>query len=236
MKTPPTFLSLSLATLILITAGCSLSKKQGLNREYFLLNVVNFSNTTFDPLKAVHPGVVMVIKPLGMATAFDKKEFVYRTGEYSYETDYYRAFQVIPSTLMTEQTFEWLSKSGLFGQVTRSGSLVHPNYALQGFVNEFYGDYSPGKSASAVLSITYKVIGRSDKVFDQLLMEKTYVQRVPLDDREVYTLVKAWNGCLRNILVQLAHDLRGLDYITGEPLSKNQMPLSPHSGKVEPHQ
>lgn len=207
----------ALLIVIFLAAGCGLSRQQSYQREFFLLDVASVPPGSRNHDDIPFPEVILLIQPVGMAAAFDRKEFVYRTGQYSYETDYYRAFQVPPAILIGEQSYEWLVSKHLFGQTVRPGSLVRPNFALYGFVNEFYGDYSNPASHAAVISVTYRVLGRSKKIFSNLRMEKTYTQRIPLADREVGTLVAAWNRALRNILTELTADLRKVDFSIRTP-------------------
>lgn len=205
--------------LISCLTACSFSRKSEFNREFYVLDVVDMTQGMLVPEKAKFPDVILLIQPMRIAAVFDKKDFIYRTGPFSYETDYYRSFQVSPSIMIGEQVYEWFVTKKITGQVVRPDALVQANFALYGFVNEFYGDYSDPNNPTAVLSITYRLFYRHESYFSDRRMEKIYVQKISLKDREVSTLVAAYNLALKKILTNLSADLDETDF---------SIPSTPH--------
>ncbi|MDZ4742147.1 MAG: hypothetical protein SGI98_01860 [Verrucomicrobiota bacterium] len=209
-------LVITLFTGLVLMGGCGFSRQAAINREYYMLDVVKFTNESATPKKAVFPSVVIMVQPLGMTVAYDKKSFVYRTGEYTYESDFYRSFQEAPVILIEEQTYQWIQTKKLFGQVIRPGTLVKPNFMIYGYVYQMYGDYSVPGDFKAVLSVGYKILGHSKNLYDNVVLEKIYTQKVPLKDRDIQTLIDSYNTALKNVLLQLTADIKKTDFVSYE--------------------
>jgi cholesterol transport system auxiliary component len=152
-------------------------------------------------------GAVLTIRKLRVSPRYEGKELVYRTGNLSYESDFYNEFFITPSALFTEEVRQWLAAAGLFQHVVDSASSVEATYILEGNVLTLYGDYRDNNAPHAVLEMQFflleNISARSEIVF-----QKTYRQEISLSARSTTALIQGWNEALRAILTMLETDLR----------------------------
>ena len=129
-----------------------------------------------------------------------------RTGESTYETDFYNVFFVPPAMQAGEQTQRWLTGSGLFGSVVGTGSSVPETHILEGNLIALHGDLTHGDMGAAVIELQFMLVRvASDPPAVQL--QKTYRQVVLVGDAEPASMVKGWTEGLTKILAALEEDL-----------------------------
>ena len=206
---------LVLALCAVALAGCAQNVSA---REQYVLQVTR----NLQPLEA-RIGATLEVRRLTIDAAFAAKSLVYRLREFEYEADYYREFLVPPAVLITEQTREWLSASGLFAEVVPPGSRIHPTYTLEGNVTALYGDFRTESASAAVLEIRYFLLKNGDPK-ETILFAETYRVREPLPAKSPEALVRAFNKALAGTLDRLETDLqqalgagRGESARAGEP-------------------
>ncbi|MEN6335176.1 MAG: ABC-type transport auxiliary lipoprotein family protein [Phycisphaerales bacterium] len=184
----------------LVAGGCSSVSPQQEDR--YLLEVVRPG----EPLPTIVNGSLEVQR-FSVNAAFTARNFVYRLDQFKYETDYYRQFLIAPSAMITEQTRNWLARSGLFTEVLPTGSRVVPDYTLEGNVTSLYGDFSNESSPAAVIEVRLfllnNVRGNENVVFTQI-----YRAAVPMQDRTAQAFVAALNQGFADILGRLEADLQ----------------------------
>jgi len=98
---------------------------------------------------------VLRIRTFGISPQYEGRGFVYRTGDLSYQSDFYNEFLTSPGSLIAEQVRQWLADSGIFGQVVDFSGQVAPTHILKGKVIDLYGDYSRGTQPRAALEIEF---------------------------------------------------------------------------------
>lgn len=152
---------------------------------------------------------ILRVRTLRVSPRYEGKSFVYRTGDLSYESDYYNEFFTPPDTMVTEEVREWLAASGLFGQVVDFTGEVEHTHILEGEVIDLYGDYSErgGSRPKAALGIEFLFV---EDVSGQpkLIFQKRYRKAVPVQGTAPAALVQGWNEALQKILTDLEGDLR----------------------------
>jgi len=199
---------LVLALCAVALAGCAQNVSA---REQYVLQVTR----NLEPLEA-RLGATLEVRRLTIDAAFAAKSLVYRLREFEYEADYYREFLVPSAVLITEQTREWLSASGLFAEVVPPGSRVPPAYTLEGNVTALYGDFQTESAPAAVLEIRYFLLKNGDPK-ETILFAETYRVREPLPAKSPEALVAAFNKALAGTLSRLETDLQqALDAGGGE--------------------
>ena len=109
-------------------------------------------------------GAVVEITSFNVSPGSDGKEFIYRTGELSYESDFYNQFFRPPGAMLTEVAGRWLNDTGLFQDVFGSVTQADANYFIEGNVVRLYGDFR--SSPKAVMEIQF------------LLLKYTYRQQL----------------------------------------------------------
>lgn len=165
-------------------------------------------------LEATHDAVaqqplssrILQIAKFDSAPAYRSKGFIYRTGEQTWQADYYHEFFTPPAAMLTEQCRLWLQETGCFGQINQSG-YPPASDLLQGRIVAIYGDYRPGQAPMAVLELRLTLINESSSPA-QTILDQLYRRRLPLVDREPATLVKAWDEALTGILREFEDQLR----------------------------
>jgi ABC-type uncharacterized transport system auxiliary subunit len=148
---------------------------------------------------------LLAVKPPVIATPFDGKSLVYRTGEDSYEQDAYAEFLVPPSRSLARPIRAYLRKTGAFQDVIETGSALKADSRVEIHATELYGDFRKTTNAAAVL--TLQVIffdGEPGK--PKLQMDCS--RRIVLKERTAAALVAGWNKALEQIFGEVATALK----------------------------
>jgi cholesterol transport system auxiliary component len=168
-------------------------------------------------LEATRPGAsatsqreaILLVPRFRVSDLYSGKSFVYRKGEYEYESDYYNAFFASTGSLVSTAACAWISRSGLFKEVLCSSSRLEPTYVLEGEVLSVYGDFRPRASPSAALEIRCTLI-TPDSDPPGIVFRHTYQDRIPLESADPQALTAGWNRALERILESLEKDLASL--------------------------
>jgi hypothetical protein len=153
---------------------------------------------------------VVAIRSLRVAAPFDGRSFVYRMGEYSFESDPYAEFFASASESLLIPIRGSLRQSGAFEAVVEPGSAYKPNTVAEINVLELYGDFRRPREAAALLTLRILVFDAPNGVPGRLIMEREYSRRIPLKGRNAEALVGGWNEALAKILAQFDSDVRSL--------------------------
>ena len=157
----------------------------------------------------------MVVSP-----RFEGKELVYRTGDTRYESDFYHAWFVSPSAMLTQQVQNWLRNALLFESVVATPSYLDATHILEGTVTALYGDYRQQGEHKAVVGM-HIVLIEDNSTRAAMVFQHDYHQRVELTETSPDELTRGWNQGLQQILMTLEEDLRRVDL-----RAHNQKPAS----------
>lgn len=155
---------------------------------------------------AARPLPFLAVRPFSVAHSYASRGFVYRTQDRELRTDYYNLFFVDPGSVLTDQSREWLSDSGLFAGVLTPGSRLNAGWILEGDVPALYGDYRDPERPCGAMEIRFTLIDES-KTSPTLVLSRDYTQSVPCDTSSPDALVSGWNEALRRILARFEDDL-----------------------------
>ena len=192
-----------LLALAVINTGCSV----GLTRpapvkRYYMLEAPAQRST--EP--ALHAAALKVTG-FEVAPPFQDRALVFRLDEQRYESDFYNEFFVAPRAMVTARLTEWLSARGLFSAVLPVSSTLDAPYALEGVVNEMYGDLREG----AVAVFTMQVfMTQASSPTRRIVHERMYTHRLYLQDRSAESLAKGLSQAFQQCLADLERDLRAL--------------------------
>jgi len=193
--------SLALGTALV---GCGLPGKQTDQRRFFMLEAIRRGETT--PPETAH---LVTVKRFGMSERFADRELVYRTGEVTYEPDYYNQFLAPASTMVAEQTHRWLGDAGLFAAVIGTGSDVLPTHVIEGNVTQLYGDVRDAETGTARMAVEFFVLDVAGGGEPAVAFHGQYAAQTPLAPPfSSEGLVKAYNANLAEILTSFETDLR----------------------------
>src|SRR5574341_1687118 len=203
------FLFLSWVLLFLTITGCATLEKNYPERTYYIFNISNEDKN----LTPISGEGVLEIRRFEISPSFASREFVYRNGDLSYDTDFYNQFFRTPASLITEEVRKWLSESGQFKYVVDSSNNVDANHILEGNVSELYGDFRTPNTPKAVMGIQF-FLTEETSTNPKIVFEKNYRREVVLSSNSPEELVKGWNEALEQILTALAGDLKNVDLKT----------------------
>ncbi len=206
LKQSTLFIICSWAMLFLTIIGCSVLNKNYPQRNYYILNVSN-KDQNLSPVS----GTVLEIRRFQISPAFAGTGFVYRKGDFNYESDFYNQFFRLPSLLITEEVRNWLSESGLFKYVVDSTNGVEADYILEGNINQLYGDFRAPNTPKAALGIQFVLI-EEVSANPKIVFQNNYRREMALSSNSPEDLVKGWNEALQQILTALEKDLRAANF------------------------
>ncbi len=192
----------ALALLLILSAGCVDLKAAYPDRRFYTIDTARPG--------AERPGgdakAVLRVRRFGASKMCDGSELVSRTGDATYDSDFYNVFFVPPATQVGEQTQRWLTGSGLFGHVVGAGSTVPETHVLEGHLVALHQDSRKPEAPLAVIEVQFMLVRvASDPA--AVLHQKTYRKEIPLSDGKPATLVKGWGEGLGRILSALEEDL-----------------------------
>ncbi|GJM15244.1 MAG: hypothetical protein DHS20C13_05710 [Thermodesulfobacteriota bacterium] len=193
----------SFLLLIALAIGCPNVNKPYPERTFFLFEVPGHSQTI-----TTIQGATLDINRFSISPRSDGREFIYRTTDLEYKSDFYNQFFRPPNTIMTESVRQWINESGLFEDVLTPASLAIANYTIEGNIMELYGDYRNLAAAKAVLSIQFFLIKTPEDLDDpEILLGKTYTSEQPIGTASPQNLMNGWNLALEDILGEFLKDL-----------------------------
>jgi cholesterol transport system auxiliary component len=188
--------------LTLVAAGCGVLRREYPERQQFVLEVT--------PPQIADPPAgapVLGVSRFRTSPLLAGTSFVYRTGDQTFESDFYNVFWTPPAAMVANEAGRWLRASGIFSDVVDPTSLTPRAYALEGAIAELYGDYrTPGQPA-AVMSLRFALMdiqGKEPKV----VFHKDYSVSHPIAAGTPSALAAGWNEELGEILAALESDVR----------------------------
>ncbi len=189
--------------LLLLSAGCVDLKASYPDRRFYAIEAARTGAE-----RRGDSAAVLRVRRLSASKRCDGSELVMRTGESTYESDFYNVFFVPPALEIGEQTQRWLAASGLFGHVVGSGSTVAETHVLEGNLVSLHGDYRKAEAPLAVIEAQFMLVRVSSDPA-AVLLHKTYRREISLAGGEPAQLVRGWSEGLGKILAALEEDLAG---------------------------
>src|SRR3970282_683868 len=138
---------------------------------------------------------ILSVHNLYISPRYADRNFIYRTSETEYETDFYNQFLSPPATMISEEVRQALAAARLFKVVLGPSNPLPANYVLEGSINVLYGDFRNLRAPAAVLEIEF-LLHNEDPTQNKIVMQKRYRRSIPLSERTPEALVKGWNQAL----------------------------------------
>ena len=198
---PAVALALLAVALSTATSGCF--RRQFPERRQFILSA--------DRTAPVRGASTVVIK-VGRVRAepqYERKAFVYRTGDATYTDDFYNTFYVSPAQMTRSTLQQWLAESGMFATVADVDSLVAADWLLESRLIDFYVDRRSAESDRAVVRLAMTVVD-GDHSPSRALLERVYEETELAEGSRGDDYVRAWSGALSKIYTALETDLADL--------------------------
>jgi len=186
-------------SVILFNSGCLQHK--AVVKDAFLLEVQRDNRSVQKSSESI-----LAVQPFSIAPEFADKGIVSRTGDNQDESDFYNEYFVSPAPMITEQTRQWLSESGLFAQVLLPVSSVKPTHVLEGHIQQMVMDIRNPAAPQAVLEITFFLLQQQSR--NRIVQfHKTYESTQPMKSASFQDYIAAQNAGLRTILSEMESDL-----------------------------
>ena len=187
-------------TLLALLAACSVITRPAPVRQTFLL-----APSLPPAVSQAQPGALRVGN-IKVAAPFRGKSFVYRTGDLSFETDYYVEFLVPPAAMLTEQTARALDRAKPFARIAGPGAAADAEWVLDGFAAALYADTRETGKPAAELAITYYLTaaGGAERT---PVWTREYRRHAPMRNSSPTAYAEALNTAFGEIVAELARDL-----------------------------
>lgn len=187
------------ALAVLSMTGCVSRKK--VVKDTFMIQVMRGDAPVSSASEAV-----LDIQPFSIAPAFQNMGLASRTSENQYASDFYNEYFVSPSSMITNESRNWLHSSGLFAQVLPLYSSVVPTHTLEGHISEMYMDVRDDADPKAILEITFFLI-EQHKREGVVRFQKTYRSVQSMERVSAKEYAASQSIGLREIFGKLEKDL-----------------------------
>jgi hypothetical protein len=146
-----------------------------------------------------------------LASPYQGRLLIYRTGESSYEKDPYAEFIASPAESLGAAIRAHLRLSGMFKAVTEPGSSLKPNTLAEIYVPLLYGDFRKPQEAASVLNLRCVFFDAPGQVPGRMLFQKEYSRRIGVKVRTAAGVMTAWDEGLKEIMKEMVADLKDKD-------------------------
>jgi cholesterol transport system auxiliary component len=189
------------ALSIVLSSGCVSLERGYPDKRFYVLEV-----RTPAAISGSERDEILQVSPLRISPRYQDRSFVYRISENGFEADFYNQFIAPPAGLISEEIRKGLISARIFKYVISASNSQAPSYVLEGTVNGIYGDFKNSHAPAAVIDLEFFLT--SDlPAKPGILMQKRYVQSVPVSGRSPEALVKSWDLALEQIIAALTADL-----------------------------
>lgn len=195
-----------LISLFLFSGLTGCVSRPALNKETFIFDAATVPSTN-----SPSNGRILGIRKLQIATPFEGRSLVYRTGESTYVRDPYAEFLDWPADEMTISIRKQFRNSGFFETVVEPGSSIKPNTLVEINVSQLYGDFRQKDHPSAVMTIRFIFLSAPNGIADKVLFQKEYSRSLLLKENAAAALIEKWNQALAEILAEVSSDFSSLD-------------------------
>ena len=183
----------------LTATGC------GLNQPYPEKGLYAFDVGDPPRAAAASPRVLRVAG-VRVASPYDARSFVYRTGSDQFETDYYHGFVTDPHDLFTGELIRWLSDGGIYATVVGPANSADDDVQLEMNVTACFGDLSARGEPSAAIDARCFLLEDADAQ-TRVVLKKAYRSRVPLSGKDPEDMAAGLGQAYRKLLGELTADL-----------------------------
>lgn len=154
-------------------------------------------------------GAVLRVRRVRVSPLFDRKRFVYRTGEARFEDDFYTEFFATPGVLLRNAILDWMEPSPVFGRVLRAPGAEGADWTLEAQVHRFYVDARDSEAPRTVVEIEFTLIdARSTDL--EVVLRRTYAAETEVAEPSGDAIVAGWSRSLSRLLSDLERDLHAV--------------------------
>jgi len=187
--------------IILLTwgSGCGIPQQPAPAKALFLLNLEPEVSTRIAAL----PGCLQ-LRTVAVQSSFAGTALLYRTGEVTFEKDYYNQFLTAPDQQLNDLLPLRLRSAGvvLCGNGTNSST---KHLILEPHLEALYADFRTPAAPTAVAKMRFVVIELDRSCHcSTVVLDKTVEAAIPLPEKpSAETVVKAMSEAINTVLAQL---------------------------------
>jgi cholesterol transport system auxiliary component len=131
-----------------------------------------------EPERSTPLPVVVRVLPFGIASTYDQKGFVYRSGAYGVSVDYYNRWVGYPASLVTDLVARDLAASKSVQAVLQTPSALPSDYEITGRI-ETLEEGDEGGSCSAQLRLRIVLVAAPSAGARQVVMQDAFAADEP---------------------------------------------------------
>ena len=141
-----------------------------------------------------------------VSSLFDRKGFVYRTGEQTFDSDFHFEWFAPPGAVLREAMIDWLAAASAFASIER-GAGGEAAWLLETDVDRLYADRRDPAATEVVLAGRFRLLDlRGERPRRALSLR--FDEREPAGDGAPQSLIDAWGRALDRALRALEPELR----------------------------
>jgi len=191
---------LAVAGALVLLAGCVSLQRDYPVRRYYVLEVKPESVRAL-----LDEGPIVQVQFFRASPGYETAEFVYRTGESTFEPDFYNIFFTLPAEQIRARVSEWLADSGRVQAVVDRASRLRPTHTLEGNLVEMYGDFRDRDDPRAVIAVDILLVDVRP-IEPRIVFSRSYREEVPIPESTANALITGWEGGLRKIFTAMEKD------------------------------
>jgi ABC-type uncharacterized transport system auxiliary subunit len=152
---------------------------------------------------------VLRVRRVRVAPMFERKRFVYRTGDNTFVDDFYMEFFAPPGSLLREAVLDWMEPSPVFSSVVRATKAVDADWTLQAEVHQLYVDArDPGAGAPrTILQMDFTLYDAASADVD-VVFQKKYSAESSVSAKSGQAIMASWGESLSKVLSELESDIQ----------------------------
>ncbi|MCE9598528.1 MAG: hypothetical protein K8S54_11220 [Spirochaetia bacterium] len=179
--------------------GCVSTERDSPQKHFYIIEA---ARPKTEPVRQVD--AVLKFRKFKVSPRFDTRSLIYRTGDVTYETDFYNEFLSDPGSMISENTRAWISESGAFKAVVDGSSSLAETFVLEGTIQDIYGDFR-GQPATQ-LSMHIFLLAMEDSEY-RIVFQKVFTASIPLQGKSSEFLIRGFNQTLSKQLTELEREL-----------------------------
>jgi uncharacterized lipoprotein YmbA len=147
------------------------------------------------------PSGVIRVQRVQVAPPYNQREFVYRTGELNYSSDYYNLFVADPQDLITAEIVRGLAATGRFKNVLIGSSSGDTPFKLEVTITRLEGDFQ--SQPQAVIAMHAVLLQESDTLM-RVVGQTDIEEAEPISSKSPGDLSTGWCQALGRCIMRLA--------------------------------
>lgn len=200
MKTDAAFFGLAAIALL---SGCGLQRQPAPAKTFYMLDVR--PQTAVLGAGGVH---CLRLRPVNVQTPFAGTALIYRTGEMTWEKDYYNHFLVTPDQQLGKLLEDLMRNAGITECVDQADN-DGPRLTLEPHIEALYADFRTAAAPEAYAKIRF-VVTRYDRSCrcSSIQLDQAFEAAIPLPPKpSAEAVVQAMSKAIEDILNRFSRQL-----------------------------